>query len=192
MEEKERYTIESFEIDKPSCIFDNKTQQRILNLVEYNYDEIVNLEDLLNQQDKRIKELENMNSRLSQGIYWGNGEQFCDVVSKLKKENQQLKQQLDESKSEIEKQKQKYDNLYECYQKTSSDDLQDKYRLADEIDQLKQQLKDNTKQVCEKIREELNNIIEVGDYYDVEKEQETNLYKQSDIENILKQTEKYK
>lgn len=50
------------------------------------------LDDLLNQQDKRIEELDNMNSRLSQGIYWGNGEQFCDVVKKLKEENKRLKQ----------------------------------------------------------------------------------------------------
>lgn len=56
--EKERYTIESFEIDEPSCIFDNKTQQGILSLVEYNYNVIVNLKNLLNQQDARIKELE--------------------------------------------------------------------------------------------------------------------------------------
>lgn len=50
--------------------------------------------DLLNQQDKRIKELEFMNNRLSQGIYWGNGEHFCDVVKRLKEENQQLKEEV--------------------------------------------------------------------------------------------------
>ncbi|MGN0787549.1 MAG: hypothetical protein ACI4L6_00565 [Candidatus Onthoplasma sp.] len=137
--EKERYTIESFEIDEPSCIYDNKTNQRILSLVEYNWDEVVFLESLLNQQDKRIKELENMNSRLSQGIYWGNGEHFCDVVSKLKKENQQLRQQLH----------------------------------------------DLPKKIVEEIEKELNNIVEVGDFFDIVTDEETNLLKQSDIDKLL-------
>ena len=66
--EKERYTIESFEIDEPSCIFDNKTQQRILSLVEYNYDEITNLKNLLNQQDARIKVLEEENQQLKEQL----------------------------------------------------------------------------------------------------------------------------
>lgn len=77
MEEKERYSY----WQGTSSIVDNETNK------VYDY-----VDDLLNQQSKRIKELENMNSRLSQGIYWGNGEHFCDVVKKLKQENQQLKQ----------------------------------------------------------------------------------------------------
>lgn len=60
---------------------------------------------ILNQQYARIKKLEKMNYRLSQGLYWGNGEQFCDVVKKLKQENQQLKQQLGEKDKVIEMQK---------------------------------------------------------------------------------------
>ena len=61
----------------------------------YPTDDIV---DLLDEKDQRIKELENMNSRLSQGIYWGNGEHFCDVVKRYKSENEQLKQQVEELK----------------------------------------------------------------------------------------------
>ena len=87
MEEKARYTIESFEIDEQSCIFDNKTQQRILTLVEYNYDEIVNLENLLNQQDKRIKELEQENQQLKTRL-----DKTINDCNNLFVENQQLKQ----------------------------------------------------------------------------------------------------
>ena len=53
-----------------------------------------------------------------------------------------LEAKLSESESELEKQKEKYDKLYGCYKKTSSEDLQDKYRLAEENEQLKKQLQE--------------------------------------------------
>lgn len=84
MEEKERYEIVYFDNDTSWKIIDNKTKKEVGGI-----DDMIKL---LNQQDKRIKELENMNSRLSQGIYWGNGEHFCDVVKRYKSENEQLKQ----------------------------------------------------------------------------------------------------
>ena len=74
MEEKERY-----ELFGEHCIKDNNPDARCQLLNAYVACVI------LNDQDKRIKELENMNARLSQGIYWGNGEHFCDVVENLKK-----------------------------------------------------------------------------------------------------------
>lgn len=53
------------------------------------------------QLQKRIIELEEennrlskMNSRLSQGIYWGNGQQFCDVVRKLKRQLHELPKKI--------------------------------------------------------------------------------------------------
>lgn len=97
MEEKERYTIESFEVDEPSCIFDNKTQQRILTLIEYNYDEIVNLEKLLNQCDKRIKELEEQVENYRKGVVVT----ATEKINKLLGKNQQLKQQLHELSQDI-------------------------------------------------------------------------------------------
>ena len=90
MEEKERYEIVYFDNDTSWKIIDNKTKQEVGGI-----DDMIKL---LNQQDNRIKELENMNNRLSQGIYWGNGEHFCDVVKRYKSENEQLKQQLEETK----------------------------------------------------------------------------------------------
>ena len=53
------------------------------------------------------------------------------------------------------------------------------------IVELKQQLHDLPKKIVEEIKIELNNIVEVGDYFDTETDEETNLLKQSDIENIL-------
>ena len=97
MEEKERYTIESFEIEEPPVIFDNKTQQIILTLVDYNYDEITHLKDLLNHYFKRIKELK---SEVKVGESWhsayqGKQPDYDMVYAELRKamdENQQLKQ----------------------------------------------------------------------------------------------------
>lgn len=49
----------------------------------------------------------------------------------------------------------------------------------------RKQLHDLLNKIVEEIRIELNNIVEVGDYFDTETDEETNLLKQSDIENIL-------
>ena len=57
--------------------------------------------------------------------------------------------------------------------------------LTEKYFELKQQLHDLPKKIVEEIRKELNNIVEVGDYFDIETDEETNLLKQVDIENIL-------
>ena len=49
----------------------------------------------------------------------------------------------------------------------------------------RKRLHDLPKKIVEEIVKELNNIVEVGDYFDTETDEETNLLKQSDIENIL-------
>ena len=100
MEEKERYEWNS---PYDSVVRDNKN------------DDIINAIERLNEQDKRIKELE----------------------------------------EELAKQKEKYDKLYGCYKKTSNEDLYDKYRLAEETQQLKQQLHDLPKKIVEEIRDDL-------------------------------------
>lgn len=58
------------------------------------YDEQLKNKDL----QARVAELENMNNKLCQGIYWGNGEQFCDRVKRLEKEIKQLQQRLEDLK----------------------------------------------------------------------------------------------
>ena len=58
-------------------------------------------------------------------------------------------------------------------------------KLRQENQQLKQQLHDLPNKIVGEIRKELNNIVEVGDYFDTETDEETNLLKQVDIENIL-------
>ena len=57
--------------------------------------------------------------------------------------------------------------------------------LTEKYFELKQQLHDLPKNIVEEIRKELNNIVEGGDYFDTETDEETNLLKQVDIENIL-------
>lgn len=134
--EEERYTIENFEIEEPSVIFDNKTNQIILTLVDYDYEEITHLQDLLNHYFKRIKELENMNSRLSQGIYWGNGEHFCDVVKRYKAENEQLKEELKNYKS-YKTDDERIKNLTDLYEKYTTENQQLKQQLAEKEKELK-------------------------------------------------------
>lgn len=95
-----------------------------------------NFVDLLNQQDKRIKELEeNLVKYEKDKQMWQEMYKDADRINKnicetdiypLQEENQQLKA--------------KYDNLYKCYQKTSQEDLKDKYDLAEENEELKEQL----------------------------------------------------
>lgn len=109
MEEKERYTIESFEIEEPSVIFDNKTNQIILTLVDYNDDEITHLKDLLNHYFNRIKELEekieiqnnkeeliaeNEAMKDTLAVVFAQKRNIGQANEKLREENQQLKQQL--------------------------------------------------------------------------------------------------
>ena len=69
------------------------------------------------------------------------------IIKDQSKKIADLEAKLAESESELEKQKEKYDKLYGCYKKTSNEDLQDKYRLADEIDKLKQQLAEKKKEI---------------------------------------------
>lgn len=85
--EKERYTIEQFELDEPNCIFDNKTQNVIFTLSGYHYDELSSLMNLLNQQGTRIKELEEENQK-------ANIKNYLTDYYLVEKENQQLKEQL--------------------------------------------------------------------------------------------------
>ena len=72
-----------------------------------------------------------------------------------------LEAKLAESESELEKQKEKYDKLYACYKKTSSEDLKDKYHLADEIEELQQQLAEKDETI-ENLR------IDLKDWQDLE------------------------
>ena len=87
MEEKERYEVMSPSLNGYAYIHDFKTDN-VLNT----YDSC----DLLNQQSKRIKELEKENKTLIKAL---NGEVFINY--KLPMENAQHKQQLAEKKKEI-------------------------------------------------------------------------------------------
>lgn len=86
----------------------------------------------LKAENERLKK---MNDRLSQGIYWGNGEQFSKRINDLK---QQLKEK-DEELNRLRK------GEYQKCCKTC-EAFQHQKELTEEA------LKSNTKQVCEKIR----------------------------------------
>ena len=156
MKEKERYELKIHAGCEYYSVTDTKEKQQIT---------IENTINLLNQQDKRIKELENMNSRLSQGIYWGNGEHFCDVVKRYKSENEQLKQQVEELKGErLEfynddvRQSQVINGVHFDIEQLlvfSEYVEHEKYIIADKekkINQLKQQLHDLPKKIVGDIR----------------------------------------
>ena len=124
MEEKERYEFGQ------RTLFNNR--EELTTFDGFNLDDFMQIIcKLLNQQDKRIKELE--------------------------QENLSLQEQS----------------------------IRDNQNWIEETTQLKQQLHDLPKKIVEEIRKELNNIVEVGDYFDTETDEETNLLKQVDIENIL-------
>lgn len=117
--EKERYKYGVCGFKK--IYFDNETHTTIDVL------------KTLNQQDKRIKELEKQIEKertLTMNLYLKALYQIDD----LREENQQLKE--------------KYDNLYKCYQKTSQEDLKDKYDLAEENEELKAENKRLKEKIC--------------------------------------------
>lgn len=113
--EKERYIYTK--IDGYYWIKDTKTNE--------NYCANKTIVKLLNQQDKRIKELEEENNFLEKRNekLIIDCQDFCLERNDIFEENKQLKE--------------KYDNLYKCYQKTSQEDLKDKYDLAEKNEKLK-------------------------------------------------------
>ena len=100
MEEKERYEIHIYD-DVCVDLYDNGVLDKSVN-------DTYKLEELLNQQSKRIKELE---EEVKVGEFWHSAYQgkqlYYDMVyAELRKamdENEQLKQQLAEKDKEIEK-----------------------------------------------------------------------------------------
>lgn len=90
MEEKERYEIVYFDNDTSWKIIDNKTKQEVGGI-----DDMIKL---LNQQDKRIKELEEEleNYKLCRCVDCSSEYEYGleTYIDELEKENQQLKQQL--------------------------------------------------------------------------------------------------
>ncbi len=55
----------------------------------------------------------------------------------------------------------KYDNLYKCYQKTSQEDLKDKYDLAEESEQLKAEIEQD-KQYIKQLEQDYKKVNELG------------------------------
>lgn len=88
------------------------------------------------KKDKEIERLLHYNNKLAQGIYWGNGEQFVDVVKKLKQNQTQLAIQ------ELEKVKEKIDCEMAIREYDISEQTADVcVSIAEQIDQQIKELK---------------------------------------------------
>ena len=114
MEEKERYYYKKILRDcvMPEGLFEIKDRESNFYLIIENKKDVDTITNLLNQQDKRIKELEETNKVLSNELTKNSIlkqrhiETCCGIpifeIPKMKEENQQLKQQLAEKEKEIE------------------------------------------------------------------------------------------
>lgn len=146
MEEKERYEWNS-RFDE--AIKDNKTG------------DIVNAVEVLNKQDKRIKELEKKldNARQKDIIIRQNCRQGyikdLEEMNNLREENQQLKQQLSEK-----------DKIIQMQQNIKRFDIGE--MLTENI-KLKQQLNDLPKKIVEEIKQQIFNHFKVKNIEEYEK-----------------------
>lgn len=135
--------------------FDNIVNSGLENNVEY----IMFLEEQVNVLGTKVDNLNDL-LLLRENKHHNDLIEAFNSLNVLKEENQRLHTELS----------QKVDYIHE---------------MIEIEEQLKQQLHDLPKKIVEEIREKLNNIVEVGDYFNTETDEETNLLKQSDIENIL-------
>lgn len=159
MEGKERFTDLHY-LDNQIFVYDNKLKSKRVIGIEECF-------ELLNQQDARIKELEEQLSTAT--MYHG-----CEaLVNELKQENQQLKE--------------KYNNLYKCYQKTSQEDLKDKYDLAEKNEELKAE----NKRLKEKISTQLQNNADNVDFMENQR-REIEQLKQSQNQKAIEELKKIK
>ena len=62
---------------------------------------------------------------------------------------ERLTSKITELEAKLAESEEKYDKLFECYKNTSREDLDDKYRLAEENEQLKQQLVEKETRIAE-------------------------------------------
>ena len=108
--------------------------------------QIADLEAKLAESEKAYIDLKELEQATTESLYASR-----EYLDKVTSEKWALEKQFAESESELEKQKEKYDKLYGCYKKTSSEDLKVKYRLAEENEQLKQQLLAEKEQVCDEL-----------------------------------------
>lgn len=184
---KERYELQEVFEDGSFywCLKDNDTKL---------FKPLVNLHtsvDLLNRQDARIKELEKIRDKGNQKL-----ENFYN--EKIDKLDSDYNKHFNELIEENQQLKEKYDNLYKCYQKTSQEDLKDKYDLAEENQQLKQQLSDEEKahdlcidhfnEECEKLRKQIKFESEARERF----KQENQQLKQSQNQKAIAVLEKIK
>ena len=151
MEEKERFTNLHY-LDNQIFVYDNKLKSKRVMGTEECF-------ELLNQQDKRIKELEEKyqdlkedNDATTESLYACRTylDKNTSKMWELEKENQQLKQaQKQLAISELEK-------------------LKEKRKYDEKIDTLEQQLKNQPAEIVEKIRKQIFNHFNVNNMEEYE------------------------
>ena len=152
MEEKERYEWNS---PYDSAVRDNKNN------------DIINAIERLNEQDKRIKELEEENQQLKQQLVEKDKIEYTDTINFVEtsepdivaKELDRLNEQLAESESKLRVSNSslaslqlEYNQLkkeYEEQEKLLSEVLANKSRLQFEFDKLKKQLEEKEKRILQ-------------------------------------------
>ena len=111
--------------------------------------DIVNAVEVLNKQDKRIKELEEENKNLIKAL---NGEIFINY--KLPMENAQLKQQLEDKEKEHELLINDFKEETEKLRKQIKQESDARERFVKKVEELKYQLAEKDKMI-EELRDEI-------------------------------------
>ena len=164
--DKERYECKYNEKLMKHYSFDNENKE------ELGYKGVVRV---LNQQNKQIKEL---NTKLVEEMELS--AERRQIIEDLTIENNQ-------QDKEIEELKEKYNKLYECYKKTASEDLKDKYDLAEKNEELKAE----NKRLKEKISTQLQNNADNVDFMENQR-REIEQLKQSQNQKAIEELEKLK
>lgn len=140
MEEKERYKYYT----ETNQIYDSEEDE--LYAYNLNNNKIISI---LNQQDKRIKEL---NTKLVEEMELS--AERRQIIEDLTIENNQ-------QDKEIEELKEKYNKLYECYKEQSQKDLKTIYEYVNENQQLKQS---QNQKAIEELKKIKNYFLDTEDW----------------------------
>lgn len=133
--EKERYKVKVSNDLETVGVFDLQENEYVVNERVMLLGTAHLLCDLFNRVDKQYTKIKELETQVEK---WKQEYENCSKLEKnLTKEHQYCLDNWRACEKENQQLKEKYDNLYKCYQKTSQEDLKDKYDLAEENEGLK-------------------------------------------------------
>lgn len=167
MEEKERYEIHRYTLQANEKISFNDYTEHICEHYDFNFEKIkpftTRIQDLLNQQDKRIKELEEELDDAKR-----------DYIPKLEFGLQRANKMGRDAEEENQQLKEKLNNFETCMEKYNVEDIEHldlmlfvlsgetKYHLKEIKDKHKKELKQSQKQLAiaklEKVKENIKKV----------------------------------